>query len=259
MLEPIKITTFQAYVFWENVEKNLSNLSLRLSSLKEKTDLIILPEMFNTGFTLNVEKCAETMDGPTMHWLYETAQKYDCVVAGTLIIKENDQYFNRFIWMSSDGNYVSYDKRHLFSLVGEDEVFTEGQTRIITEIKGWKICPMVCYDLRFPVWTRNVDFSYDILVYTASWPDKRSAHWRTLIPARAVENLSYVIGVNRVGYDGDEVYYSGGSMCISPVGGVVYYKPEDEDLYTFTLYPQDLKKAREEFPFAKDADPFKLL
>lgn len=257
-MEPIKITVFQAYLFWENVEKNLQNLSLRLSGLKEKTDLILLPEMFNTGFTMNVEKCAETMSGPTMHWMYEHAKSYDCVVAGTLIIEENGNYYNRFIWMSPDGSFVHYDKRHLFGMANEDQVFTAGNSRIVLNLKGWKVCPMVCYDLRFPVWSRNLGAAYDLLVYTACWPDKRSAHWRALIPARAIENQAYVIGVNRVGYDGNEIYYSGGSMCISPMGDVVYYKPEDEDLYTFTLSPADLIKSREQLPFLKDADHFSM-
>jgi len=263
-MEPIKITIFQAYLFWENVEKNLQNLSLRLSSLREKTDLIILPEMFNTGFTTNVEKCAEEMDGMTMRWLYETAKKFDCVVAGTLIVKQEGNYYNRFVWMSADGSYVHYDKRHLFGLAKEGEpresdLFKSGNSRIMLQLKGWKICPMICYDLRFPVWSRNVENGYDLLVYTASWPDKRSAHWRALIPARAIENQAYVIGVNRVGHDGNEVYYSGGSMCISPLGDVIYYKPEDEDLYTFTLNPQDLQKSREQFPFLQDGDKFNIL
>jgi omega-amidase len=258
-MEPIKITIFQAYLFWENVEKNLQNLALRLSSLREKTDLILLPEMFNTGFTMNVEKCAEKMDGPSMHWLYEMSKKFDCVVAGSLIIEEEDKYYNRFVWMSPDGSFVHYDKRHLFGMAKEDEVFTKGKSRIVLQLKGWKICPMICYDLRFPVWSRNQVDGYDLLVYTASWPDKRSAHWRTLIPARAIENQAFVIGVNRVGYDGNEVYYSGGSMCISPVGDVVYYKPEDEDLYTFTLNPKDLESARTQFPFLKDGDNFSIL
>lgn len=257
-MEPIKITTFQAYLFWENVEKNLQNLSLRLSGLKEKTDLIILPEMFNTGFTMNVEKCAETMNGRTMHWLYEHAKSYDCVIAGTLIIEEQGHYYNRFIWMSPDGSFVHYDKRHLFGMANEDQVFTAGTSRIVLNLKGWKVCPMICYDLRFPVWSRNLGAAYDLLVYTASWPDKRSSHWRSLIPARAIENQAYVIGVNRVGYDGNEIYYSGGSMCISPMGDVVYYKPEDEDLYTFTLNPGDLIKSREQLPFLKDADQFSM-
>lgn len=258
-MEPIKITVFQAYLFWENVEKNLQNLGLRLSALKEKTDLILLPEMFNTGFTMNVAKCAERMDGVTMHWLFETSKKFDCVVAGTLIIEEGGKYYNRFIWMSPDGSYVHYDKRHLFSMAKEETVFTPGNSRIMLQLKGWKICPMVCYDLRFPVWSRNQEDGYDLLVYTASWPDKRSAHWRALIPARAIENQAFVIGVNRVGHDGNEVYYSGGSMCISPLGDVVYYKPEDEDLYTFTLHPKDMEKARGQFPFLKDGDRFNLL
>lgn len=256
--ESIKITIFQAYLFWENVEKNLNNLSLRLSALREKTDLILLPEMFNTGFTTNVEKCAESMDGPTMHWMYEHAKSYNCVVAGTLIIEENGHYYNRFVWMSPDGSFVHYDKRHLFGMAEEDKVFTPGNSRIVLNLKGWRVCPMVCYDLRFPVWSRNLGNAYDLLVYTACWPDKRSAHWRALIPARAIENQSFVIGVNRVGYDGNEIYYSGGSMCISPNGDVVYYKPEDEDLYTFTLNPTDLIKAREQFPFLADADDFSM-
>ncbi len=258
-MEPIKITVFQAYLFWENVEKNLQNLGLRLSALKEKTDLILLPEMFNTGFTMNVTRCAEQMDGVTMRWLYETAKKFECMVAGSLIIEEEGKYYNRFVWMSADGSYVHYDKRHLFGMADEDATFTPGNSRIMLQLKGWKICPMVCYDLRFPVWSRNQEDGYDLLVYIASWPDKRSGHWRALIPARAIENQAFVIGVNRVGHDGNEVYYSGGSMCISPVGDVVYYKPEDEDLYTFTLHPKDLEKAREQFPFLKDADKFSLL
>ena len=258
-MESIKITICQAYLFWENVEKNLQNLSLKLSSLKEKTDLIILPEMFNTGFTTNVEKCAERMDGNTMKWMYHTSRTFNCVVAGTLIIEENGNYYNRFVWMSPDGSFVHYDERHLFGLAKEDKVFTAGSSRIVLKLKGWKVCPMVCYDLRFPVWSRNQTEGYDLLVYTANWPDKRSAHWRTLIPARAIENQSYVIGVNRVGYDGNEVYYSGGSMCISPLGDVVYYKPEDEDIYTFTLNPKDLHEARQHFPFLKDGDRFSIL
>ncbi|MGJ1269392.1 amidohydrolase [Sphingobacterium spiritivorum] len=257
-METIKITIFQAYLFWENVEKNLSNLELRLSSLREKTDLILLPEMFNTGFTNNVEKCAETMDGPTMHWLYEMSKKFDCVVAGSLIIQEEGKYYNRFVWMSPNGSFVKYDKRHLFGMAGEDQYFEPGNQRVILQLKGWKICPMICYDLRFPVWSRNQNEAYDLLVYIASWPDKRSGHWRSLIPARAIENQAFVIGVNRVGYDGNEIYYSGGSMCISPMGDVVYYKPEDEDLYTFTLNPKDLITARAEFPFLKDGDDFLL-
>lgn len=257
-MDPLKVTTFQAYLFWENTEKNLSNLALRLSSIREKTDLIVLPEMFNTGFTMNTAKCAEKNNGRTMHWMYEQASKFDCVVTGSLIIEEEGSYYNRLIWMRPDGSYTKYDKRHLFRMSGEDKHFTAGTTRVVVELKGWKVCPMICYDLRFPVWTRNLNGIYDILLFVASWPDRRSAHWRTLIPARAIENQAFVIAVNRVGYDGDEVYYSGGSMCISPAGDVVYYKPEDEDLYTFTIYPKDLTETREKLPFLPDADSYTL-
>jgi omega-amidase len=258
-MESLKITTFQAYIYWENCEKNLSNIALKLSGLREKTDLVILPEMFNTGFTMNVEKCAERMDGQTMHWMLEMAQTLECVIAGSLIIEEEGKYYNRFIWMNPDGTFVKYDKRHLFGMAKEDHYFSPGDKRIIVELKGWKVCPMICYDLRFPVWSRNLQGAYDILLYVASWPDKRSAHWRSLIPARAIENQAFVIGVNRVGHDGNDLYYSGGSMCISPIGDVIYYKPEYEDLYTFTIYRKDLEETRAQLPFLKDSDDFHLI
>jgi predicted amidohydrolase len=143
---------------------------------------------------MNVDKCAERMDGMTMHWMFETAKKFECVVAGTLIIEEEGKYYNRFVWMSPDGSYVHYDKRHLFGMAKEDTVFTPGNSRVMLQLKGWKICPMICYDLRFPVWSRNQEDGYDLLVYTASWPDRRSGHWRALIPARAIENQAFLFG-----------------------------------------------------------------
>ncbi len=258
-IQNLKITLFQAYLFWENIEKNLQNLALRLSiGLREKTDLIVLPEMFNTGFTMNAAQLAEEMDGNTMQWMHQMARKYDCVVTGSLIIKENSNYYNRMIWMLPDGNYQHYDKRHLFGLGSEDKHYTAGKDALIVELKGWKIRLAICYDLRFPVWLRNKNAEYDLLLIIASWPDKRSAHWRTLIHARAIENQSYVIGVNRVGHDGDQIYHSGHSMCIDPLGNTVYYKPEDEDLYTFSINYTDLEKIRRQFPFLKDADTFNL-
>lgn len=257
-MEPLKVTTFQAYLFWENIEKNLTNLALRLTSLRLKTDLIVLPEMFNTGFTTNVEKCAEEMDGVTMKWMLERAKEYECDVTGSLIIKEDGKYYNRLIWMRPDGTYEKYDKRHLFSLAKEEKTFTAGNEKVIIELKGWKICPMICYDLRFPIWSRNVDKEYDVLLYVASWPDSRIEHWQKLIPARAIENQAFVIGVNRVGYDGNEIYHPGGSMCISPSGEVVYYKPENEDLFTFTISPNDLTENRDKFNFLDDADKFTI-
>jgi len=255
----LKITVFQAYLFWENTEKNLKNLSLRLSSgVKEKTDLIVLPEMFNTGFSMNAATLAETMDGNTMNWLAETAKRYDCVVTGSLMISEGGKYYNRMIWMLPDGSYEKYDKHHLFGLGEEDKTYTPGKDQVIVSLKGWKIRLAICYDLRFPVWLRNVDAAYDILLIIASWPDKRTAHWKALIPARAIENQCYVIAVNRVGHDGNEIYHSGHSMCLDANGNTVYYKPEDEDLYTFSIAYPDLEKNRRSFPFLKDADKFSI-
>ncbi|WP_205943236.1 nitrilase family protein [Pedobacter frigoris] len=256
----LKITIFQAYLFWENTDKNLQNLALRLSmGIKEKTDLIILPEMFNTGFTMNAEALAEEMNGKTMLWMQQTAQKYDCVVCGSLIIKENNHYYNRLIWMLPDGSFSHYDKRHLFGLGNEDKSYTAGEQQVIVDLKGWKIRLAICYDLRFPVWLRNKYQEYDILLIIASWPDKRSAHWNALIPARAIENQSYVIGANRVGHDGNEIYHSGHSQCIDPQGKTVYYKPEDEDLYTFSINYEEVVKTRRIFPFLRDADQFKII
>ncbi len=257
-MENLKITTFQGYLFWENIDQNLKNIALRLSSgIRENTELIILPEMFNTGFTMNTS-LAEEMNGKTMVWLQQIAQKYKCVVTGSLMIKENGDYYNRLIWMLPDGTFSQYNKRHLFAMGKEHETFTAGTERLIVELKGWKICPMICYDLRFPVWTRNLDAVYDLLIIVANWPEKRALHWRTLIPARAVENQAYVIAVNRVGYDGKEVYHSGDSSCIDPNGKVVYYKRDEEDVYTFSVSAEELIKNRRYFPFLEDADRFEL-
>jgi predicted amidohydrolase len=257
-MNTLKITTFQAYLFWENIEKNLQNLGLRLSSIREKTDLIVLPEMFSTGFSMNPEQLAEEMDGNTMKWMHQQAKKFDCVLTGSIIINEDNKYFNRLIWMRPDGTYEYYDKRHLFGLGEEDKHYSSGNKKLFVELNGWKICPMICYDLRFPVWLRNIDEEYDMLLIVANWPERRSLHWRTLIPARAIENQAFVVAVNRVGHDGNEIYHSGDSMCIDPNGKVIYYKPNDEDLYTFSINKEDLIAARQSFPFLKDADKFKL-
>jgi predicted amidohydrolase len=194
-----------------------------------------------------------------MQWMQQMATKYECVVTGSLIIKENDNFYNRLIWMLPDGGYSFYDKRHLFSLGGEDARYTPGNDKVIVDLKGWKIRLAICYDLRFPVWLRNQNSEYDILLIIASWPDKRSSHWNALIPARAIENQCYVIAANRVGHDGNEMYHSGHSQCIDPMGKTVYYKPEDEDLYTFSISYDELVKTRNSFPFLQDADAFKML
>ncbi len=258
-MENLKVTVFQGYLFWENIDKNLQNISLKMSGMRASTDLIVLPEMFSTGFTMNAPALAEPMGGKTMQWMQREAAKYDAVVTGSIIIEEAGKYYNRLIWMRPDGTYEHYDKRHLFALGKEHDVYTAGEKRLIVDLKGWNICPVICYDLRFPVWLRNVDAEYDILLIVANWPERRALHWRTLIPARAVENQSYVIGLNRVGHDGNEVYHSGDSTCIDPNGNVVYYKRDEEDLYTFTVNAFELEKTRRALPFLKDADRFTLL
>lgn len=254
--EKLKITTFQAYLFWENIDTNLKNIELKLDGkMISGTDIIILPEMFNSGFSMNVEKLAEEMQGKTMQWMLKIAQKYQCVVAGSLIIKEAGNFYNRLIWMRADGSFEFYDKIHLFSMGKEDEFFTPGTATKMVELKGWKFALGICYDLRFPCTFRNsYQNPYDILLFVASWPDMRIAHWRNLIIARAIENQSFVLGVNRFGYDGNEVYHSGHSMCITPYGETVYYKPEDEDLYTFYIHYEEVRKSRNQFPFLKDAE-----
>jgi predicted amidohydrolase len=258
-MENLKITVFQGYLFWENIDKNLQNIALRLSGIREKTDLIILPEMFNTGFTMDADKLAEGLGGKTMEWMRSIAVQYQCVVTGSLIIKEKEKCYNRLIWMRADGTFEYYDKRHLFALGKEHLTYSAGDKKLIVELNGWKICPVICYDLRFPVWLRNVDEEYDLLIVIANWPERRALHWRTLIPARAVENQAYVIGVNRVGHDGNEVYHSGDSTCIDPNGKVIYYKRDEEDVYTFSITGYEVEKARRALPFLKDADKFKIL
>ena len=257
-MDNLKITIFQGYLFWENIDKNLQNISLRLSGIREKTNLIILPEMFNTGFSMNALELAESVNGKTMTWMQDTAKKFDCVITGSIIIKEDDKFFNRLIWMRPDATYDFYDKRHLFALGKEHQTYTAGIKKLIVELNGWKICPMICYDLRFPVWLRNVEPQYDLMIVVANWPERRALHWRSLIPARAIENQAYVIGVNRVGHDGNEVYHSGDSTCIDPNGNVVYYKRDEEDLYTFSINLDEVKKIRRTLPFLKDADKFTI-
>jgi len=258
-MDNLKITVFQGYLYWENIDRNLQNIALKLSAIREKTNLIILPEMFNTGFTMSAETLAEPMDGKTMKWMQGIAKQYDCVITGSIIIKEENKFYNRLIWMRPDGTYEHYDKRHLFALGKEHETYTPGTKRLVVELNGWKICPMICYDLRFPVWLRNVKAEYDLLLIVANWPERRIAHWRALITARAIENQSYVIGVNRVGHDGNEIYHSGDSTCIDPNGNTVYYKRDEEDMYTFTIIGDEVTKTRRALPFLKDQDDFKII
>lgn len=245
-------------------------LEKKIFSLKEKTELVVLPEMFSTGFSMNPALLAETMKEETVSWMKKTAVKKKIILVGSVIIQESGHYYNRLIWMQPDGHFGIYDKRHCFGFAGEDKHYTPGKKRLIASVNGWKVNLLVCYDLRFPVWARQAPsqtptgkegFSpeYDILIYVANWPEKRSHAWKTLLQARAIENQCYVIGVNRVGNDGNGIYYSGDSMIIDPTGEILYTKKDEEDIYTITFEKNHLNSIREKFPFLKDADRFFIM
>ena len=240
-------------------------LEEKINSLYQKTEIIVLPEMFSTGFTMKAELFAETMDGLTVQWMKKLSAENRVILTGSLIIEENKKYFNRLIWMMPNGEYGYYDKRHLFAYGEEDKYYTAGNKRLITSVKGWKLNMQVCYDLRFPVWARqspskdeNTIYEYDVLVYVANWPERRSHAWKTLLCARAIENQCYVVGVNRVGTDGNDIYHSGNSLVIDPLGEVLYHMADDEDIFTITLEKERLDEVRTKFPFLKDADRFSL-
>jgi len=254
----IKITLIQSHLFWEDTKKNLLNFESKILNINQKTDLIILPEMFNTGYSMNIEKLAEGMHGTSINWMKKIAHKLDCTLAGSILIKDKSQYFNRFLWVNANGHIEFYDKKHLFNLNEESEVFEAGTEKKIFQLKGWKICPLICFDLRFPVWCRNQE-DYDLLIVIASWPESRIEHWRTLLTARAIENQSYVIGVSRVGEDANNVYYSGDSMIIHPFGNILFQKKDEEDVYTLNLNHEEIQKTRKNYPFLGLRDPFEFL
>ena len=257
----LKLTLIQTGLHWEDKQNNLLMLEEKLLSLKENTHLVVLPEMFSTGFSMKPAELGEKMDGVTVSWMKKMAASKRAILAGSVIIEEEGNYFNRMIWMLPNGQYGYYDKRHLFAYAEEDQFYSPGNKRLIASVNGWKINLMVCYDLRFPVWARqqfNQDgsFEYDVLIYVANWPEKRNVAWKTLLRARAIENQCYVVGVNRVGKDGKDIYYSGDSMVIDPLGEILYHKEHEEEIANITLDKQSLDEIRERFPFWKDADEF---
>lgn len=264
MKAALHITLVQSNLHWQDAGTNLQMFSHKLTSVSD-TDLIVLPEMFSTGFSMAAEQLAEEMDGKSVSWMRDLAKQKNAVVTSSLIIKEPNPdieeawcYFNRLIWMKPDGKCLTYDKRHLFSLSGEEKVFEAGTEKIIVELNGWKICPLVCYDLRFPVWSRNTVDGYDILLYVANWPERRIQAWKYLLIARAIENQCYTIGLNRVGNDGNDIYHSGDSMAVDALGNILYHKEQVEDVTTIELHYEDLQKLRETLPFLKDADSFEV-
>jgi predicted amidohydrolase len=232
-------------------------LSGMIDSLE--TDLVILPEMFNTGFVVNPAHLAEEMDGPTLQWMQEKSAKNGYVVTGSLIIRESGKYLNRLFWVRPDGSHEHYDKRHLFTMAGEDKRFSAGTSRMITGLNGWKVCPLICYDLRFPAWSKNRfidnEYEYDLLIYIANWPEARSHAWSSLLVGRAIENQSYVVGVNRVGTDGNNIRYSGDSVIVDSQGYKVYAAPEgSEAIKTIELSCEDLENFRDKFRIGPDWD-----
>ncbi len=253
-MRDLKITLIQTSLFWENIESNISLFDEKIDGIRDETDLIVLPEMFTTGFSMNAEKLAEDMGGKAVKWLKEKSRSRQTDITGSMIIRENGKYFNRLLWAKPDETLSYYDKRHLFRMTGEEKVYSEGDINITVELKGWKIRPFICYDLRFPCWTRNHNNSYDVAVFVANWPEKRSYHWKTLLLARAIENQCYVIGVNRVGKDGNGYYHSGDSSVIDPAGNIIFRKQDEESIYTASLSYPVLQEYRKSFPAWMDAD-----
>jgi omega-amidase len=289
-MSTLTITTIQTNLHWEDKKANLQMLEQKINSIKEKTEIVVLPEMFTTGFSMKPELLAETIDGETVQWMKRMAATKKIILSGSFICRDvlngltdkTEQsaesvpirFFNRLIWMLPNGQYGYYDKRHLFAYAEEDKHYTAGAKRLIASVKGWKINLLVCYDLRFPVWARQSpspqelvppkreegrdEAEYDLLIYVANWPEKRIHAWKTLLQARAIENQCYVIGVNRVGKDANNIQYSGESMIIDPMGEVLYIKKDEEDIFTVTLDKTDLQTVREKLPFLKDADGFQI-
>ena len=261
-MSTLHFTIIQTELHWEDRKANLLMLENKINSIKEKTEIVILPEMFSTGFSMEAAKLAETMEGETVQWMKRIASEKKIILTGSVIIEgEPGKYFNRLLWVLPNGQYGIYDKRHLFAYAEEDKHYEAGNKRLIASVKGWKINLLICYDLRFPVWARqqsNETPEYDVLIYVANWPERRAEAWRSLLKARAIENQSYVIGVNRVGKDGKDIIYSGESMVIDPLGEILYTKKGEEDVFTIALDSEHLNEIRNRFPFWKDADPFHI-
>jgi predicted amidohydrolase len=280
-MSTLTITTIQTNLHWENKQANLDMLEKKINSIKERTEVVVLPEMFSTGFSMRAAELGETMEGETVQWMKKMAASKKIILTGSVIIEEQGKYFNRLIWMLPNGQYGIYDKRHCFAYAGEDKYFTPGTTRLIASVNGWKIHLLICYDLRFPVWARQATppelrsqpspakrerlppegkgaIEYDILIYVANWPERRIQAWKTLLAARAIENQSFVVGVNRTGDDGNGIHYTGESMVIDAMGEPLYHKKDEEDIYTVTLDKEDLQSIRTKLPFLRDADGFEI-
>lgn len=259
----LKLGFIQSKIFWQDKAANLKWFGEKINQLHSTCDLIVLPEMFNTGFSMQVNALAEKMEETTMQWMHQMAAEKAAVVIGSLIIEDQKKYFNCLVWMFPDGSYQYYDKRHLFRMADEHEYFASGDSRLVIHYKGWKICPLICYDLRFPVWSRNKqskqDFDYDLLIYIANWPERRVFAWQSLLVARAIENLCYLAGINRIGLDGNNINYSGDSVVLNFLGEKISKTERFGDCAEIVeLDLNALNEYRKAFPAGLDADDFSI-
>jgi omega-amidase len=263
----LRISMIQTPLHWEDKTANLDMLTGKISAIQEPTELIVLPEMFSTGFSMEKDSLAETMDGPTVAWMRKTAAGKSAIITGSFIAREETEngpaFYNRLVWMLPTGKFGYYDKRHLFAYGKEDQHYSAGKKRLIASVMGWKVNLQICYDLRFPVWLRQshgleiqTQPEYDLLIVVANWPSARSLAWRTLLQARAIENQCYVIGVNRTGSDGKGLSYAGESMVLGPLGEPIKLFGAEEDIFSHTLNREQLEDTRIKFPFWRDADGF---
>ncbi|MEZ4858525.1 MAG: amidohydrolase [Flavobacteriaceae bacterium] len=258
-MEKLTTTLIQTQLHWENPEANRKMFSEKIAQISEETDLIILPEMFTTGFSMNARQFAEAENGKTLTWMQEIAAKKNSALTGSIMVKEDNKFFNRLYFVFPDGSFGSYNKRHAFTLAGEERVYSVGNEKLVVAYKGWKICPLICYDLRFPVWSRNTE-GYDLVIYVANWPLTRIAAWDALLRARAIENMAYCIGVNRIGFDANGHEYNGHSAVYDVLGEKISHKdPEKAFVETVTLNKNHVEEMRKKLQFLNDRDNFTLL
>jgi omega-amidase len=250
----LTVTLIQTDLAWEDPGANRRAMAEKIGAISGKTDLVVLPEMFTTGFSMNAVPLAETMAGESVAWMQKTAESVRADLVGSLIVEDNGRFFNRLVWARPDGLLLTYDKRHLFRMLGEEKTYSAGDRLLTVELNGWRVRPFVCYDLRFPAWCRNLDNAYDVALYIANWPARRAGHWKTLLAARAIENQCWVVGVNRVGTDGNGLAFSGDSSVIDPTGKVVFRQSDDPCVQTEILSQKIMDNWRKEFPAWRDAD-----
>jgi omega-amidase len=253
----MKIALIQSDLYWEEASKNRNNFESKINQIDSDVNLIVLPEMFSTGFTMNALAVAETMQGETVLWMQSIARQKNCAITGSLVITENNQFYNRMLFIFPSGEIQFYNKRHLFTLAGEDQTYIAGTEKVIVEYLDWKICLQVCYDLRFPAFARNIE-NYDLLLYIASWPKVRTNAWDILLQARAVENLSYVVGVNRIGLDANNYEYIGHSQAVDFLGHYLLEPQETEAVFVIELDKNIMLETRKKLDFLSDKDVFEI-